>query len=51
MSPARVNNVPEASRKSCEARPSGVSVSGGWCETPSASAYTGSATIEKRENG
>ena len=26
------NNVPEASRKSCEGRPSGVSVSGGWCE-------------------
>ena len=29
------NNVPEASRKSCVARPSGVSVSGGWCGTPS----------------
>ena len=29
------NNVPEASRKSCAARPSGVSVSGGWCGTPS----------------
>ena len=28
-------NVPEASRKSCVARPSGVSVSGGWCGTPS----------------
>ena len=29
------SNVPEASRKPCAARPSGVSVSGGWCGTPS----------------
>jgi len=34
MLPARVNNVPKASRKSCEAKPSGVSVIGGSCETP-----------------
>ncbi|WP_156769132.1 hypothetical protein [Thermoplasma volcanium] len=32
---ARENNVSEASRKSCYARPSGVSVSGGWYGTPS----------------